>query len=699
VGCIAAREPFTRKPRRFSAPAATALHGPESSSSPGASTVASQGTTGVSFRLESVCFDLPDGKRLLKDISLAISPGRCIAVMGPSGSGKSTLLAVLSGRASYGTVDGQLLVGGRKADDLRFLQHVTGFVPQDDVLHGELTAGENIRFQAALRLPSGTSKEEIRKCVDQVAADLKLCNVMKERVGTPERRGISGGQRKRVSIAMELVSRPLLLFADEPTSGLDSTTSHEVVFCLNTAARRLGTTVISVIHQPRYDTLCLFDDLTLLGVGGVLVYAGEAQKAREYFVTKLHVKFVDNCNPADVLLDAIQQPPRAAESQNGEVGESELTEWLNVCAEIWRNHGPPLPDIALEEAVPRAVFHRAPPPFFRAVLLYMDRSMLQTLRAYSTVLVNQGLCIVTIWILCNILRYERLDQFMMQSAFAELFLMLLQGVAAQRIFGADLLITWREAQVGMPMVAYFVAKDLTALFEVSLSSAVFAAIYGSVSGAQLLLTTLFAGSWAFVYCVFGLSYIFSITLSPGAAQMTAVVSSFISFCVSGVYQPQLPEIAAMAGERGWMVPAVSPVRWLYGYLLTAEAGLLKGVARNNAKDVLRSRGYDLHYLKGCTPLSCGTPDPSIRSLKEAWLANRGWVCSNAQLLLLGVLFRFLAGVCLVIYVNAQTSGWARFIGRSDAGAWRFAGHLLRLLLGAFMLLFLVGEVYLLGLLR
>merc|ERR1719201_123264 len=109
--------------------------------------------------------------------------------------------------------------------------------------------------------------------------------------------------------------------------------------------------------------------------------------------------------------------------------------------------------------------------------------------------------------------------------------MLLQGVSAQRIFGEDLLITWREARVGMPMVAYFVAKDLAALFEVTLSSVVFTAAYGSFSGMQLPLEKLFGGTWAFIYSVFGFNYMLSIILSRGAAQMAAVVSAFIAFCV------------------------------------------------------------------------------------------------------------------------------------------------------------------------
>eukprot|EP00929_Paragymnodinium_shiwhaense_P036784 TRINITY_DN19684_c0_g1_i1.p1 TRINITY_DN19684_c0_g1~~TRINITY_DN19684_c0_g1_i1.p1 ORF type:complete len:1165 (+),score=190.46 TRINITY_DN19684_c0_g1_i1:56-3550(+) len=634
--------------------------------------------TGVSFRLEKLQFDLPDGKRLLRDINLYIRPGSRVAVMGPSGSGKTTLLAVLSGRASYGRVEGKLLVGGRKTDSgsLRFLQNVTGFVPQDDVLLGELTVEENIRFQAALRLKDGTSPAEIDGHVKQVAKDLKLDAILDSRVGTPEARGVSGGQRKRVSIAMELVAQPLLLFADEPTSGLDSTTSHEVVQCLNGAASRLGTTVAAVIHQPRYETLCLFDDLVLLGVGGCLTYAGPTANAMVHFRDVMRVEFQPNSNPADILLDAIQSPERFER--------------------YWQDVGPKF----LVDELPVSTYHfqRQRVPFFRAMLGYMDRSMRQSFAAWKVILINQVLCMGTITILCYILVYERLDQFMMQSTLASLFVMLLNGVAAQRVFGADLLVTWREARVGMPMIAYFVAKDFAALFEVTLSAGVFAASYGCLSGMLQPLHVLFAGSWSFVYCVFGLGYVFSIVLSPGAAQMCAVVSSFVAFCMSGIYEPSLPVMASMMGGRGWMIPALSPIRWLYGYLLTHEATLVTPLTLQGASWQLLTRGYDTQYLGLCTQ-NTHLPASSENTLQQAWARNDGWVCSISQMVLLGIMFRYLAGICLILNVNAQTSGWARFFGQSEAGLWKLAGKLFSLLLCTFLALFFFAEMYVFGIVR
>jgi len=595
--------------------------------------------------------------------------------MGPSGSGKSTLLAVLSGRSSYGRVGGRLLVAGKASDDLRLLKHVTGFVPQDDILHGELTAEENIYFQAALRLPVDTSFKDIGRRVAATARDLNLTGVLQSRVGTQEKRGVSGGQRKRVSIAMELVAQPLLLFADEPTSGLDSTTAHEVVNCLNTAAARLGTTVFAVIHQPRYDTLRLFDELVLLSQGE-LVYAAETAKAVAYFKELMHVDFPLNTNPADIMLDVIQLPR-----------ESEVS-----FAQVWKSrHG--TQDLTTEVAQSAALrrFSRETLPLVRSITIYMDRSLRQSMCAWPTILVNQVLNIGATLVLCTVLRYDRLDQFIMQSAFACLFLMLLQGVAAQRIFGNDLLLTWREARVGMPMVAYFVAKDLAALFEITISSVAFTAAYGSFSGCQLSLGTLFAGTWAYVYSVFGLSYIFSILLSPGAAQMSAVVASFIAFCVSGVYQPQLPEITGYMDGRGWMVPALSPLRWLWAYLLTAESHYLTPVTRMAMSGSLAGKGYKLHYL------AC--PDVGDVTLKDAWLHGRCWVCSVGPMLLLGVLFRFLAGLCLIVTVSAQTSGWTRFLARSEAGAWKLFGRLFVSLFITFLVLFLLSEVWVFSLLE
>lgn len=641
---------------------------------------------GVSFVLNDVGFALIEGdqKQLLSNITCYIPPGERVAVMGPSGSGKSTLLAVLSGQASYGKVSGQLTVGGQQLrNGLDCLRHVTGYVPQDDILHGELTVLENISYQAKLRLPGDMTDADVEREVTCVCRDLNLVQIRDSRVGTVEKRGISGGQRKRVSIAMELVTQPLLLFADEPTSGLDSTTAHEVVDCLNRAAQRLGTTVVAVIHQPRFETLLLFEMVTLLATGGTLVYAGSPKDAVGDFRRYLEVDFPANANPADVMLDKIQNLRALPDA-----GLMDLTKAF-------------VDRIPLEgqfaDQNPEA-FRRNIPSFVRALLFFLDRAMLQTMRARSVVIINQVLCITVMLMLCGILKNQRIDQFMMQSCLSTLFLMLLQGVAAQRIFGTDLLITVREARAGMPMIAYLVARDLAAMFEITLSAAVFASAYGPASGTQQPVLGMFAGAWAFVYSVYGLSYISSICLSPGAAQMTAVVAAFVSFCVSGVYQPQLPEMASYFGGRGWMIPALSSVRWFWGFLLTAEMRSLTELSKRYGESQLRDRGYDLQYLEGCSTEGIDWGGSGVITLESLWLARRGWVCSAVDMLLLGIMFRFLAGACLILYLYAKTSRWAQFFSDSR-GRRKLWGRILMLLIGAFMLLFLLAEVWIFGIQR
>merc|ERR1712139_457577 len=106
------------------------------------------------------------------------------------------------------------------------------------------------------------------------------------------------------------------------------------------------------------------------------------------------------------------------------------------------------------------------------------------------------------------------------------------------------------------MLAYFISKDFSAAFEITMTSAVFTASYGTFSGTEIPINRLFPSTWAFVYAVFGLNYFFSIILSQTAGQMCAVVMSFVSFCTAGVYQPQLPEMSKLIGNRGWMIPAL-----------------------------------------------------------------------------------------------------------------------------------------------
>uniref|UniRef100_A0A5B6ZC68 Putative ABC-2 type transporter family protein isoform 1 n=1 Tax=Davidia involucrata TaxID=16924 RepID=A0A5B6ZC68_DAVIN len=218
-------------------------------------------------------------RRLLNRLTGYAEPGRIMAIMGPSGSGKSTLLDSLAGRLSGNVVvTGDVLLNGRKR---RFDYGFSAYVTQEDVLLGTLTVKETITYSANLRLPSKMTKDEVNGIVEGTIMEMGLQDCADRLIGNWHLRGISGGEKKRLSIALEILTRPQLLFLDEPTSGLDSASAFFVVQTLRNIAHD-GRTIISSIHQPSSEVFTLFDDLFLLS-GGETVYFGEAKMAVEFF--------------------------------------------------------------------------------------------------------------------------------------------------------------------------------------------------------------------------------------------------------------------------------------------------------------------------------------------------------------------------------------------------------------------------------
>ncbi|XP_078166988.1 ABC transporter G family member 11-like [Carex rostrata] len=206
-------------------------------------------------------------------------PGTITALMGPSGSGKSTLLDALAGRlAANAFLSGTVLLNGRKTK-LSF--GTAAYVTQDDTLIGTLTVREMISYSARLRLSNKMSREEKRALVEGTITEMGLQDCADTVIGNWHLRGVSGGEKRRVSIALEILMRPRLLFLDEPTSGLDSASAFFVTQTLRALARD-GRTVIASIHQPSSEVFALFDRLYLLS-GGKSVYFGQASEACEFF--------------------------------------------------------------------------------------------------------------------------------------------------------------------------------------------------------------------------------------------------------------------------------------------------------------------------------------------------------------------------------------------------------------------------------
>uniref|UniRef100_A0A1I8G170 Broad substrate specificity ATP-binding cassette transporter ABCG2 n=1 Tax=Macrostomum lignano TaxID=282301 RepID=A0A1I8G170_9PLAT len=199
-------------------------------------------------------------KVVLNGISGIMHPG-LNAIMGPTGSGKSSLLDVLAGRKDPQFLRGEVLVDGAEQPDN--FKCMSGYVVQDDIVMGTLTVRENLSFSAALRLPGNTSAHVRKEKVDNVIQELGLSKVADSKIGTELIRGVSGGERKRTNIGMELITDPPVLFLDEPTTGLDAFTAGSVIRTLKMLANS-GRTIIFSIHQPKYSIYRLFDNLTLV---------------------------------------------------------------------------------------------------------------------------------------------------------------------------------------------------------------------------------------------------------------------------------------------------------------------------------------------------------------------------------------------------------------------------------------------------
>ncbi|KAH6853934.1 hypothetical protein B0I37DRAFT_300365 [Chaetomium sp. MPI-CAGE-AT-0009] len=255
----------------------------------------------ASLYFQNVCYNL-NGKDILTGIQGMAHPGELTAIMGASGAGKTTFLDILARKNKRGQVSGEFYVNGEKVSDTDY-KNATGFVDQEDTMLPTLTVHETILTSALLRLPRDMTRASKEQRVFEVEKQLGIYHIRDSLIGSEEGkgRGISGGEKRRVSIACELVTSPSILFLDEPTSGLDAYNAYNVIECLVTLAKTYKRTVIFTIHQPRSNIVALFDRLILLAQGKT-VYSGPLHQCQDYFD---HIGY--NCPPgfniADYLVD------------------------------------------------------------------------------------------------------------------------------------------------------------------------------------------------------------------------------------------------------------------------------------------------------------------------------------------------------------------------------------------------------------
>ena len=255
----------------------------------------------MALQFENVNYNLK-GKEILSGVSGIASPGQITAVMGASGAGKSTFLDILARKNKRGVTTGNMYVNGEKILDHEY-RNVIGYVDQEDTLLPTLTVQETIMTSALLRLPADMGRSLKERRVMEVIQQLGINHIKDQMIGSEEGqgRGISGGEKRRVGIACELVTSPSILFLDEPTSGLDAFNAFNVVECLVTLAKTYNRTIIFTIHQPRSNIVALFDQLILLAKGKT-VYSGPFSSCQPYF-EQIGYHCPPGFNIADYLVD------------------------------------------------------------------------------------------------------------------------------------------------------------------------------------------------------------------------------------------------------------------------------------------------------------------------------------------------------------------------------------------------------------
>ncbi|KAF7536984.1 hypothetical protein G7054_g4106 [Neopestalotiopsis clavispora] len=312
-------------------------------------------------------------KTLISSVDASLQSGSLTAILGGSGSGKTTLLNTIAERVFSGRLSqaGSILFNGQKG--VHSVDHA--YVIQQDILIPSLTVRETLRYSADLRLPRTVSREDRWRIVEEVILELGLKECANTRVGNSQRRGLSGGEKRRTSIGVQLLANPSVLFLDEPTTGLDATSAHQLVKTLKALAQK-GRTIITTIHQPRSEIWGLFDNLIILSRGSP-VFSGPRNECEPWF-SNLGYQIPPFVNAAEYYIDQA-----AIDNRTPELEEESAARVQRLKA-AWSEQRP----IRFPSALDQNLLSNKPERhtlsqhagFFRQIRVLTDRNLKVTLR-------------------------------------------------------------------------------------------------------------------------------------------------------------------------------------------------------------------------------------------------------------------------------------------------------------------------------
>jgi len=440
----------------------------------------------ISYVAKNIAYKFPNGEMGIRNISFSEPQGKLVGIMGSSGTGKTTLLNLLSGFTK--PASGNIKINGKDIHkDVEDLKGIIGYIPQDDLLIEELTIFMNLYFNAKFCFRD-KSDEEIKDLVNKTLKSLDLFEKKDLKVGSPTSKIISGGQRKRLNIALELIREPAILFVDEPTSGLSSRDSENVMDLLRELSLK-GKLIFIVIHQPSSDIFKMFDDIIILDTGGYMVYRGNSIEAITYFKTldeqiNRDIAECPNCgtvNPEHIfnIIEA-----RVVDEYGKYTGKRKVTpaNWEKAYLKNAHHH-------TVTEIHKKPISTLQIPNWLKQFRIYIIRDCLSKISNTQYIILNLLEAPLLAFILSYIIRYitdpnsntylfyenENIPIYIFMSLIVMLFLGL--TVSAEEIF-KDRKMIRRERFLNLSRTSYLLSKILV-LFTISATQAILFVIIGN----------------------------------------------------------------------------------------------------------------------------------------------------------------------------------------------------------------------------
>lgn len=535
----------------------------------------------VVFRAQNVFLKFPNGHIGLRNINIQEQSGKMVAIMGGSGAGKTTLLNVLSGIDN--PTSGQVLINGINLhQEKELVKGIIGYIPQDDLLIEELTVYENLYYSTKL-VYRDLSEEEIDEKVSRVLTSLGLYYIKDLKVGSPLNKKISGGQRKRLNIGLELIREPAVLFVDEPTSGLSSRDSENVMELLRELTVR-GKLIYVVIHQPSSEIYKMFDNVIILDEGGHQIYYGNPVEAVIYFKQLDNQINSDigecprcgNVNP-ETIFSIIES--RIVDEYGRSTGKRKVVpqEWSKHYQQQLKEEKAPETYDQLPEAFLK-------PNWLKQLKIFFSRDLFSKLANTQYMVLNMAEAPILAFLLAYVIRYiddptsrvyifrdnENIMPYLFMCTIVALFVGLI--VSAEEIY-KDRKILKRESFLNLSRSSYLCSK-ISILFMIS---AIQAILFVLVGNTILGVKGMYFEYWLMFFSLAALANVLGLNISS-AFNSAVTIYILIPFLII----PQMVLTGAMFSfdkinrsigggrEKVPVIAEVMPSRWAFEALIVNQ---------------------------------------------------------------------------------------------------------------------------------